>query len=251
MVAVAGGNKAAIAAKSDGNVVMWGDNSSGQRNIPSSATNVVAVSAGQDGAMVALKRDGSVVTWGGGSPTHLIVPNGLPRVAAISAGGEQTLALVNLDVPSVVRSPPSSQIAPIGSTILLTVRAVGRPPLRYQWFFEGNPMLGATNPWLSLTNLQTSQSGTYTLTVTNDLDFAISKPAVITVLPGLDINMVPAITLRGTIGQTYRLDYINKLGPTNAWTNLATLVITNNPQLYFDVSAIGQAQRLYRLVQVP
>jgi len=37
----------------------------------------------------------------------------------------------------------------------------------------------------------------------------------------------------------------------NAWVALATVTLTNTSQLYFDASAPGQPERLYRLVQVP
>ena len=70
-------------------------------------------------------------------------------------------------------------------------------------------------------------------------------------MPSLDLHMVPAITLTGNIGGSLRLDYINQFGPTNAWFTLATVALTNTSQLYFDASAPGQPQRLYRLTQVP
>ena len=70
-----------------------------------------------------------------------------------------------------------------------------------------------------------------------------------TVRPSLDLHLVPAITLTGTIGHSVRLDYINKFGPTDAWVTLATVPLTNTSQLYFDISAPGQPPRLYRLVQ--
>jgi hypothetical protein len=61
--------------------------------------------------------------------------------------------------------------------------------------------------------------------------------------------MVPAISLFGLPGANYRLEYVTASVPTNAWTLLALITITNNPQLYFDVSAIGQPARFYRLVE--
>ncbi len=69
--------------------------------------------------------------------------------------------------------------------------------------------------------------------------------------PSLDLHLVPAITLTGSIGHSVRLDYINQFGPTDAWITLDTVTLSNTSQLYFDVSATGQAPRLYRLVQVP
>jgi hypothetical protein len=71
------------------------------------------------------------------------------------------------------------------------------------------------------------------------------------VMPSLDLHLVPAITLTGNIGGSVRVDAINQLGPTDAWFTLDTVTLTNTSQLYFDLSAPGRPQRLYRLVQVP
>ena len=71
------------------------------------------------------------------------------------------------------------------------------------------------------------------------------------VLPSLDLHLVPAITLTGNIGGSVRVDYINRFGPIDAWVTLDTVTLTNTSQLYFDVSAPGQPQRLYRLVPSP
>jgi hypothetical protein len=60
--------------------------------------------------------------------------------------------------------------------------------------------------------------------------------------------MVPAIHLNGTVGQSVYVEYINQLGPTDAWVPLATATLTNSPQFYFDAEAVGQPARLYRLV---
>jgi hypothetical protein len=37
----------------------------------------------------------------------------------------------------------------------------------------------------------------------------------------------------------------------NAWVTLDTVTLTNESQLYFDTSARGQPQRLYRLIPSP
>jgi hypothetical protein len=71
------------------------------------------------------------------------------------------------------------------------------------------------------------------------------------VRPSLDLHLVPAITLTGTIGHSVRLDYINRFGPIDAWVTLATVPLTITSQLYFDTSAPGQPPRLYRIVPIP
>jgi hypothetical protein len=71
------------------------------------------------------------------------------------------------------------------------------------------------------------------------------------VVPILDLHMIPAITLTGSIGASVRVDYINRFGSTDAWVTLDTVTLTNTSQLYFDIFAPGQPERLYRLVPVP
>ena len=71
------------------------------------------------------------------------------------------------------------------------------------------------------------------------------------VIPSVELHLVPAITLTGNIGDSWRLDYINRFGPIDAWVTLETVTLTNTSQLYFDTSTISQPARLYRLAQVP
>jgi sugar lactone lactonase YvrE len=65
--------------------------------------------------------------------------------------------------------------------------------------------------------------------------------------PQLGLAMIPALTLTGTNNEFIGIDYINRYGPTNAWTILDTETLTNSPQFYFDVTAQGQPPRLYRV----
>jgi uncharacterized repeat protein (TIGR03803 family) len=69
--------------------------------------------------------------------------------------------------------------------------------------------------------------------------------------PKLDMSMATEIPLTGAIGSSVRIDYINAIGPTNAWVTLDTVALTTWPQLYFDVTAFRQPTRLYRLVALP
>lgn len=69
-------------------VIAWGNNSSGQMNIPASATNVIAVAAGVEHSL-ALRKDGSVISWG--AINH--VPADATNIVAISARGSNNVAL--------------------------------------------------------------------------------------------------------------------------------------------------------------
>jgi hypothetical protein len=140
----------------------------------------------------------------------------------------------------------------VGGFVLLSAMARGYAPLGYQWFFnQTNLLAGETWPSLRLTNVQPNQAGAYTMVVTNPVGSVTSAPALLSVAPVLTVQAAPVVYMTAGVGFTYSLQYINEVGPTNAWVTLATLTITNNPQLYVDFSAIGQPTRFYRLVQVP
>ncbi len=72
--------------------------------------------------------------------------------------------------PLNVQVTPSNLNTNQGATVTFTSSNTGgTTPLAYQWFDNnGNAITGQTNTTLSLTNIQTSQSGTYSLSVTND-----------------------------------------------------------------------------------
>jgi uncharacterized repeat protein (TIGR03803 family) len=115
--------------------------------------------------------------------------------------------------------------------------------------------LNAAPDWTAL--------GSVSLTSTSQFYFDLTTPLASqrfyrawqtgtpSISPSLEVNFVTAITLAGNVGDSLRLDYINAIGPTNAWVTLDTVTLTNTPQLYFDVSALGQPRRLYRIVPIP
>jgi RHS repeat-associated protein len=69
--------------------------------------------------------------------------------------------------PSIV-TQPIGQMAIVGQPVTLTVVAIGSQPLSYQWYFnETNLLSGATNATLVLPNAQTTNTGDYSVTVSN------------------------------------------------------------------------------------
>ena len=137
----------------------------------------------------------------------------------------------------------------VGSNVSFSVTVSG-PALTYQWYFnDTNVLAGATNSTLSLAHPRLSQSGSYTLVASYFAGAVFSQPATLTVTPIRGIIM--PIKLAGDIGSSWRIDYVNDLGPTNNWATLATVILTNTSQVYFDTTALGQAHRFYSVVQLP
>ena len=109
--------------------------------------------------------------------------------------------------------------------------------------------------WLPLGTLTLESTSQYYFDATESLPPRRFYRAWQTGTPGvkssLDLELVPALTLTGSIGTSVRVDCINRFGPTDAWVTLNTMKLTNTSQLYFDTLAPKQPESLYRLIQVP
>jgi alpha-tubulin suppressor-like RCC1 family protein len=75
--------------------------------------------------------------------------------------------------PVIVGQPAGGSTAP-GVNFTFAVSALGTPPLSYQWRFNGQIILGATNATLTLSNLNVNQSGYYEVVVSNPFGTAVS-----------------------------------------------------------------------------
>lgn len=82
-----GGQRLALTAQ--GQVVGWGNNGTGQINVPAGLGRIKAIATGYNHSLV-LKEDGTVVAFG----LYTQVPPGLSNVVAIAAGWQHNLALL-------------------------------------------------------------------------------------------------------------------------------------------------------------
>ena len=84
--------------------------------------------------------------------------------------------------PPAITSPPTDRIAYLGDAVQFAVTAVGTSPLAYQWFFNAtNPVPAARDSVLQLLDIQFSQSGAYTVVITNAFGAVTSPPAFLVV----------------------------------------------------------------------
>jgi len=86
-------------------------------------------------------------------------------------------------VPPTIITQPINQAVVVGGTVTFSVNAAGTQPLTYQWSFSGTNIAGATNTLLTLTNVQFSQAGNYSVAVTNIYGSVISSNGILTVNP--------------------------------------------------------------------
>jgi hypothetical protein len=99
--------------------------------------------------------------------------------------GSVTLALnfspIIPDSAPTITTQPQSQSVLVGANVVFSVVATGKPNPTYQWSKGGTAITGATGTTLSLSSVQTSDAGNYTVTVTNSLGSVTSSAATLTV----------------------------------------------------------------------
>src|SRR5262249_15093580 len=91
-------------------------------------------------------------------------------------------AVLVVQAPPAIASQPTNQTVTAGGSASFAIIASGSVPLGYQWYFNTNNAIAeATNPVLLLANLQFTNSGYYSVKVTNLFGVATSSNALLTV----------------------------------------------------------------------
>ncbi len=178
-----------LVLKHDGTVVAWGNNSYGQTNVPAGLSNVVSIAAGFAHSL-AVKGDGTVVAWGAGTNVapfgdirkgQSIVPDGLTNVVAAAGGSSFSLAIQSDGKPHLLTSLLNRKVAE-GTRTELKITAVAVGPLTYQWQFFGTNIPGATNSSLVIPITLLSDSGPYSVIVSDNLG-SVGSSNVLEVVP--------------------------------------------------------------------
>jgi hypothetical protein len=128
---------------------------------------------------------------------------------------------------TITKHPASLTVAPRSGAIF-SVEAAGAPPLAYQWLLNGSPIAGATNAFLSLTNVSAANTGTYTVAITSSAATATSDAATLTlsstttrlanistrgVTSGGSNVLIGGFIVTGTAAQTRQM-LVRVVGPT-------------------------------------
>ncbi len=106
---------------------------------------------------------------------------GTDNPAVITIDRDKSISANFTPLPPTITAQPVLQTAPAGSNVIFTVVASGAPPLTYQWKKNGVEIAGATTDTLSLSNVQLSDAGIYTVAVSNFAGSVQSSPATLSV----------------------------------------------------------------------
>jgi len=178
------------------------------------------------------------------------------RVVVTNAGGAVTSAVATLTVwvPPGFTTQPANQIAGVGSNVTFSVVTSGTTPRYHQWRFNEVDLPGKTSTSLIMNNLQLTNSGGYTVVVTNVAGAVTSVVATLTVEPAFSRQWVRVMTdpastpvgreapnmvydeVRGVVvmhgGEKAHQSAADGLSDTWEWNGETwRLVSTNGPQL--------------------
>jgi hypothetical protein len=136
----------------------------------------------------------------------------------ISGGGGVT--------PPAITGPPVNQTVTAGTTASFNVTATGTAPLSYSWKFNTIPIAGATTSSLQLNNVQTTNSGTYSVSVANSagstnvsatltVNAAATGPSITAQPLSLTVSNGATATFSVTAGGTAPISYQWLKGSSN------------------------------------
>jgi hypothetical protein len=91
---------------------------------------------------------------------YLIASNGCSTVTSINMG-------LTVNEAPVVISISGNQTVCEASTLVINSVFSGSSPMNYQWYFGSTPIIGSTNSYLSIPNVDTLDAGAYSVKATN------------------------------------------------------------------------------------
>ena len=99
---------------------------------------------------------------------------------------------IETEAPSVtITTQPASATVVACSSVTFTVAATGNGPLTYQWWFNDQPIAGATSDSYEISSVTSVNAGTYTVAVSDSCSSVASAHALLTVNPSVVISSQP------------------------------------------------------------
>jgi hypothetical protein len=176
----------------------------------------------------------------------------------VSGSGNSDVILTQLTNSSVENLPkfstqPQSVVMSGGMNIHLTASAGGEPPITYQWWFNGAPLTGQTSASLVISNAKVENAGSYYVVAKNGAGETPSQVANVSYSDAaeLQLTMHPSLTIFGTAGKSYRIDYAVETRSLPVWITITNIVLPTTPYVWQDTNAAITDKRFYRVLLQP
>ncbi len=174
-------------------------------------------------------------------------------VTVTNLAGRVTSSNATLTVidPPAITAQPSSQRLLLGSGVSFNVTVSGTAPFRYQWRFNNANILNATNAAYAIQAVVATNTGNYSVVVTNSAGSVTSSNALLTVIvpPTLALQFsagYPLLKLYGMLNSNFVVQYNASLADTN-WIKLLSLTnLSASPYQFLDPAGGDQPARFYR-----
>ncbi len=158
--------------------------------------------------------DGSTLAESGYFTIDTRDPDTLTRAISIFAVKESGWFTIDtldplLDENVTITTALVSQVVTGGASVTFTVVATGTTPLTYVWKKDGAALSAATNASYSISTVQSTDAGTYTVVVSNTGGSMASSAAVLAVIDAHATQSVagPGYFAGGTVTLTQTLTY--------------------------------------------
>jgi len=178
-------------------------------------------------------------------------------VKITKAYGTRQSGSANLNVlfaPSIT-TQPLSKTATEGQTVSLSVNATANPSPNYQWLFNGVVLPDAKNSKLTFPSVDWTNSGAYTVIVSNPYGSVTSPPVTLTVTGSLAVTLTTAaFPIPDSSGFTFQFSVqpgftyvVLASSDLVHWAPIATNVAQAATELFTDPAAINFPRRFYRI----
>ena len=173
-------------------------------------------------------------------------------VIVTNTAGNVTSSNATLTViyPPVITTQPLGQRLLLGSSVAFSVNVSGTAPV-YQWRFNSANIPNATNAACTIQVIATTNTGNYSVVVTNLAGIATSSNALLTVLvpPTVALQFLagyPVLNLNGMLSNNFVVQYSTNLAGTN-WINMISVSnLLTIPYSFLDPAGVVPPARFYR-----
>ena len=162
---------------------------------------------------------------------------GAYAVVVTNSSGSVTSSNAVLSMNPYLASPFGGAVTYWGKDATFSVQAWGTGPLNYQWYQNGIALQDATNQTFTLTSIQSTNAGLYSVVVSSALGNVTNAPAQVIVYPaGVSLGLYPGVTIDGVVGYSYTIRRTTDLSNTNAWVTMTNLTLAQPLQLWVDTN---------------